>query len=312
MPDSNAAAWKAERDADGIAWLTIDKPGTSANVLSSGVLAELDAPARAARKPSLPRGSGAALGQDERLRRRRRHQRIHHPQRRGERLSAHPRAASRCSIASRHCPARPWPPSMVSRWAAGWSWRWPAATASASAMSGCRSACRRCSSAFIRASAARCAACACRGAPGHEADADRPPLRAEQARAGLVDRLVPEARAAQRCARAWCSIRPPPRRAPLVGAAAQQRAGCARSCAGMLTVRSQRAPARALPGPLRHHRPVGALRRARRGRLRGRGALDRAPLHHRDLAQPDPRVPAAGPRSRAPAARAPRTSSTCT
>jgi 3-hydroxyacyl-CoA dehydrogenase / enoyl-CoA hydratase / 3-hydroxybutyryl-CoA epimerase len=30
------------RDADGVAWLTLDKPGTSANVLSSGVLAELD------------------------------------------------------------------------------------------------------------------------------------------------------------------------------------------------------------------------------------------------------------------------------
>src|SRR5580700_563732 len=43
MPDSNPATWKAERDADGIVWLTIDKPGTSANVLSSGVLKELDA-----------------------------------------------------------------------------------------------------------------------------------------------------------------------------------------------------------------------------------------------------------------------------
>src|SRR4051812_15431771 len=37
------AAWKLERDSDSIAWLTIDKPGTSANVLSSGVLRELDA-----------------------------------------------------------------------------------------------------------------------------------------------------------------------------------------------------------------------------------------------------------------------------
>ena len=43
MPDSSPATWKAERDADGIVWLTIDKPGTSANVLSSGVLKELDA-----------------------------------------------------------------------------------------------------------------------------------------------------------------------------------------------------------------------------------------------------------------------------
>jgi 3-hydroxyacyl-CoA dehydrogenase/enoyl-CoA hydratase/3-hydroxybutyryl-CoA epimerase len=35
------AAWKVERDSDAIVWLTIDKPGTSANVLSSGVLTEL-------------------------------------------------------------------------------------------------------------------------------------------------------------------------------------------------------------------------------------------------------------------------------
>jgi 3-hydroxyacyl-CoA dehydrogenase / enoyl-CoA hydratase / 3-hydroxybutyryl-CoA epimerase len=36
------AAWSLERDSDGIAWLTLDKPGTSTNVLSSGVLRELE------------------------------------------------------------------------------------------------------------------------------------------------------------------------------------------------------------------------------------------------------------------------------
>lgn len=35
--------WKMERDADGIVWLALDKPGTSANVLSSEVLIELGA-----------------------------------------------------------------------------------------------------------------------------------------------------------------------------------------------------------------------------------------------------------------------------
>ena len=41
--DSDAAGcWTLERDADGIAWLTLDKPATSANVLSSSVLIELD------------------------------------------------------------------------------------------------------------------------------------------------------------------------------------------------------------------------------------------------------------------------------
>ena len=37
-----ALAWALTEDADRIAWLTVDKPGTSANVLSAGVLAELD------------------------------------------------------------------------------------------------------------------------------------------------------------------------------------------------------------------------------------------------------------------------------
>jgi 3-hydroxyacyl-CoA dehydrogenase / enoyl-CoA hydratase / 3-hydroxybutyryl-CoA epimerase len=37
------SAWRMERDEDGIVWLTIDKPGTSTNVLSSHVLRELDA-----------------------------------------------------------------------------------------------------------------------------------------------------------------------------------------------------------------------------------------------------------------------------
>jgi 3-hydroxyacyl-CoA dehydrogenase/enoyl-CoA hydratase/3-hydroxybutyryl-CoA epimerase len=40
---SDAGAWKVERDSDSVVWLTIDKPATSANVLSSDVLLELDA-----------------------------------------------------------------------------------------------------------------------------------------------------------------------------------------------------------------------------------------------------------------------------
>jgi 3-hydroxyacyl-CoA dehydrogenase/enoyl-CoA hydratase/3-hydroxybutyryl-CoA epimerase len=43
MTDDAPRSWKTERDADGIAWLSFDKPGTSANVLSAGVLRELDA-----------------------------------------------------------------------------------------------------------------------------------------------------------------------------------------------------------------------------------------------------------------------------
>jgi 3-hydroxyacyl-CoA dehydrogenase/enoyl-CoA hydratase/3-hydroxybutyryl-CoA epimerase len=36
-----ANAWKMERDADGIVWLTLDKPGTSTNVLGRAIIEEL-------------------------------------------------------------------------------------------------------------------------------------------------------------------------------------------------------------------------------------------------------------------------------
>ncbi|MBS0377021.1 MAG: enoyl-CoA hydratase/isomerase family protein [Proteobacteria bacterium] len=43
MTDTTAASWTLTREPDGIAWLTLDKPNTSANVLSAPVLTELDA-----------------------------------------------------------------------------------------------------------------------------------------------------------------------------------------------------------------------------------------------------------------------------
>ena len=36
-----ASAWKMERDAEGIVWLTLDKPGSSTNVLGRAILEEL-------------------------------------------------------------------------------------------------------------------------------------------------------------------------------------------------------------------------------------------------------------------------------
>jgi 3-hydroxyacyl-CoA dehydrogenase / enoyl-CoA hydratase / 3-hydroxybutyryl-CoA epimerase len=42
MTTETARNWSLEKDADGVAWLTLDKPGTSANVLSGSVLGELD------------------------------------------------------------------------------------------------------------------------------------------------------------------------------------------------------------------------------------------------------------------------------
>ena len=55
MNDTSAPSWKLERDAEGLAWLTLDKPGTSANVLSAGVLTELDG-LLAPLEQQLPRG----------------------------------------------------------------------------------------------------------------------------------------------------------------------------------------------------------------------------------------------------------------
>ena len=102
-------------------------------------------------------------------------------------------------------------------------------------------------------------------------------LRADQARrAGFIDRLVFPADA-EAAARELIARQPKPRRAPLAGSRAVAGRWCAASCASQLIaqVRAQGA-ARALPGALRHHRPVGRdAWRARRGRLRGRGALHR-------------------------------------
>ena len=55
MTDSAAPSWNCERDADGIVWLTLDKSGTSANVLSEAVLLELDGLLQDLEK-ALPRG----------------------------------------------------------------------------------------------------------------------------------------------------------------------------------------------------------------------------------------------------------------
>jgi 3-hydroxyacyl-CoA dehydrogenase/enoyl-CoA hydratase/3-hydroxybutyryl-CoA epimerase len=60
-----AVAWQRETDADGIVWLTLDKPGGSTNVLSRDILAELDGHLDSIRSGS-PRGavirSGKASG----------------------------------------------------------------------------------------------------------------------------------------------------------------------------------------------------------------------------------------------------------
>src|SRR5687768_14558726 len=53
MSENPGAAWSLHSDADGIAWLSFDKPGTSTNVLSRDTLTELDThvQALAAKRP---------------------------------------------------------------------------------------------------------------------------------------------------------------------------------------------------------------------------------------------------------------------
>jgi 3-hydroxyacyl-CoA dehydrogenase/enoyl-CoA hydratase/3-hydroxybutyryl-CoA epimerase len=55
MNNNTSASWKSSIDSDGILCLRLDKPDTSANVLSSGVLLELDALLRPLQQ-SAPRG----------------------------------------------------------------------------------------------------------------------------------------------------------------------------------------------------------------------------------------------------------------
>ena len=71
MNDTPLRSWHEDRDAEGIVWLTLDKPQSSVNTLSSPVLEELGAiVTRLAHDP--PRGvvlqsgksSGFVLGAD--------------------------------------------------------------------------------------------------------------------------------------------------------------------------------------------------------------------------------------------------------
>ena len=55
MSTAHPAAWTLRIDADQIAWLSLDKPGTSTNVLSRDTLVELDAHLQALSQ-SPPRG----------------------------------------------------------------------------------------------------------------------------------------------------------------------------------------------------------------------------------------------------------------
>ncbi len=89
-----APAWKMERDAEGIVWLTLDKPGSSTNVLGRAILEELGGLVDqiAANRAE---GRGDPLGQAERLHCRRGHQGVHRLQERDGRVRPHPRRPAR-------------------------------------------------------------------------------------------------------------------------------------------------------------------------------------------------------------------------
>ena len=70
--------WRLETDADGVAWLALDKAGASSNSLSRDVMEELDAMLTELMQKR-PKGNDRHFG-EARLHRRRRHQGIRrHP-----------------------------------------------------------------------------------------------------------------------------------------------------------------------------------------------------------------------------------------
>ncbi len=127
---SAATGLKLEIDAQQIAWLTFDKPDSSANTLVAGGAARARPPAAAACRPAAA-WTGHPLGQAVRIHRRRGYPRVH-------------RRFDSAATGARAHPARPahlrphrgaavsdaWPPSMALRSAADWNSRSPAAIAS--------------------------------------------------------------------------------------------------------------------------------------------------------------------------------------
>ena len=75
MTSTATPAWRAETDADGIAWLSFDKPGTSTNVLSSDDAGGVRYASRGAREIAAAR-PGDPLGEGLGFHRRRRRARI--------------------------------------------------------------------------------------------------------------------------------------------------------------------------------------------------------------------------------------------
>ena len=227
--------WKV--DADGIAWLTCDMPGSAANVLSGAVLQELAASSTEVAELAARR-RGRAVRQAERLHRRRRHQGIRPDSHARQRAIAWCARDKPClqqledlalPDALRRCTG--------SRWAAAWNWRWPAryrvGADDAKLVSGLAgSAC----SAFIPDSAARCARCGSIGVrPAMDLMLKGKPFKGRRALERRIDRS------------SWCRPRSSSQRAKALLLQAPRRRRPRRSWRGSLNLAPLR-PFVATPG----------------------------------------------------------------
>ena len=132
-----------EKDADGSAFLKIDVPGQTHNMISRQVLADLDAALdRVAAEPRLPllvvrsgKPAGFLAGAD-----------LHGFLEIADETAAaalSERRANGCSPSWRRCPCRRSPPFTAPVSAAAWSWPWPATTGLSSTTPKRSSACRK-------------------------------------------------------------------------------------------------------------------------------------------------------------------------
>ena len=121
-----------EKDADGSAFLKIDVPGQTHNMISRQVLADLDAALDRVAAEAASAVARRPQRQAGRLPRRRRPSRL--PRNRRRRRGRGPVGTRPAAVrqARPRCPCRRWRRSTAPVSAAVWSWPWPAITASSS------------------------------------------------------------------------------------------------------------------------------------------------------------------------------------
>ena len=294
MTSTATAAWRAETDADGIVWLSFDKPGTSTNVLSRDTLVELGSHLEeldevAAARSRDPLGEGRRVSSPA-------------PTSANSRSSTSAEQAFELVRAAQkifdRLEALPCPTvAIINGFALGGGFelalacRYRVGVKSDKFSIGLPEVMLGIHPGFggtvraVRRAGVRTAM---------EMMLTGKTLRADKAkRAGFVDRLVfpADAEAAARefiSRRAEAAQAATARSRAVLAAAARPREEAAHRAG------ARQSPPGTLSGALRHHRPVGEVRRARRSRVRSRSALHRRTHARRDLAQSGARVHAAG------------------